>query len=89
MSRIDEFSVCPICGERLYLELLSKDDFEELWLNDGLEDSGFVSISCRECRLTLDEFVRAHEVLNKDYDFLVDCLKVRWNNLSDKARRNS
>ena len=77
-SRVNEFGVCPICGQSDKLSLLAPDAFYRILHKHPMHGS-VVSIECFRCGLTLSEYTSSWSKLKtNNYHIVVGELKKKW-----------
>lgn len=74
MSRINEFGVCPICGQSDRLDITDVKTFNEVFEECG--HNSIVTISCYRCDLRLSAHTRDYNTWN--YQIMIGELKKKW-----------
>ena len=86
-NRVNEFKVCPMCGQSDKLKLLDHDLYWAIMSRHSVtKPLSLVAIECNRCNLTCNEYTMDNPSTN--YDILVGDLKKRWNRMPRKDNVN-
>lgn len=72
------FKPCPFCGSIGYLDLMSRERYENLCSKDP-EYRGHVTLTCERCSLDFHKINFYSLLKDRDYNTQVEMLRNRWN----------
>ena len=77
------FKPCPFCGSIEYLDLMSRERYENLCSNDP-ERRGHITLTCQRCSLDFHRINFYSLLKDRDYDTQVEMLRNKWNRRAEE-----